>query len=289
MRQKDLGRILRSHSLTARALTEFRVWQMGRQTLFADLAHCVRLAEAGSTAVDVGASVGNYALALRKAVGRGGRVLALEPNPAVYKELTRSTWGADVDARNLAASSANGTTELLIPVDGAGRAEEPIASLEDRGQACTRVKVQRARLDDLLRDVHHVSVIKIDVEGHEADVIRGADEVLERHRPGLVIEIEQQHQTGNRHVRDVVALLTRRNYECYGIHGEMLIPWAGFDVQRWQTAWLAAEKSYRNLHKTDYVNNFLFIHESREQYLPARWTSSSSSSLKTNSIRSAPA
>jgi len=79
--------------------------------------------------------------------------------------------------------------------------------------------------------------------------------------------------------------LTGRNYQCYGIHGEMLIPWAEFDVQRWQTALLAAEKSYRNLHRTDYVNNFLFIHESREQYLPARWTSSSSSSLKTNSMR----
>jgi len=265
IRQKDLGRVLRSCSLTARALTEFRVWQMGRQAEFADLAHCIRLAGAGSTAVDVGASVGNYALALRKAVGRRGRVVALEPNPAVYKELTCSTWGADVDGRNLAASNTNRTTELLIPVDGAGRAEEPIASLEDRGQTCTRVEVQRARLDDLLRDVPHVSVIKIDVEGHEAEVIRGADEVLERHRPGLVIEIEQQHQRGNRHVRDVVALLTGRNYQCYGIHGEMLIPWAEFDVERWQTAWLAAEKSYRSSHRMDYVNNFLFIHESRKR------------------------
>ncbi len=263
MRQKDFGRVLRSYSLTARALTEFRVWQMVRQAEFADLAHCIRLAEAGLTAVDVGASVGNYALAMRQAVGRGGQVLALEANPAVYKELKCSTWGADVDARNLAASSANGTAELLIPVDGAGRAEEPIASLEDRGQACVRVKVPRTRLDDLLRDAPKVSVIKIDVEGHEADVIRGADEVLERHRPGLVIEIEKQHQSGDRQVGDVVALLTGRKYQCYGIHGETLIPWAEFDVERWQTGWLAAEESYRKSHRMDYVNNFLFVHESR--------------------------
>lgn len=265
MRQKDLGRLLRSHALTARALTEFRVRQMARQAEFADLAHCIRLAEEGSTAVDVGASVGNYAAALRKAVGRRGRVLALEPNPAVYRELTCSTWGLDVDARNLAASSATGTAELLIPLDQAGRAEEPIASLEDRGQTCTRIEVQRARLDDLLRDAPNVSLIKIDVEGHEADVIRGADEVLERHRPGLVIEIEQQHQRLDRHVRDVVALLTDRHYRCYGIHGERLIPWAAFDVTRWQTAWLNAEQSYRSSHRTDYVNNFLFIHPSRSR------------------------
>ncbi len=265
MRERDLGRILRSYSLTARALAEFRIWQARRRVECADLEHCIRLAEAGSTAVDVGAAVGRYALPMRKAVGRGGRVLALEPNPAMYKQLKCSTWGARVDARNLAASSVNGTADLLIPVDKAGRMKPFGASLEDRRRACIRVKVQRTRLDDLLRDAPNVSVIKIDVEGHEADVICGAAEVLERHRPGLVIEIEERHQSGNCHVRDVVALLTGRNYQCYGIHGEMLIPWAEFDVERWQTAFLAADESYRDSHMVHYVNNFLFIHGSRKQ------------------------
>ena len=276
MRERDLGRILRSYSLTARPLAEFRIWQARRRAEFADLEHCIRLAEPGSTAVDVGAAVGRYALPLRKAVGQGGRVLALEPNPPMYKQLKCSTWGAHVDARNLAASSTSGPADLLIPVDKKGRMKPFGASLELRRQACRealgvvdhiRIMVQRARLDDLLRDASHVSVIKIDVEGHEADVICGAAEVLERHRPGLVIEIEQRHQSGNRHVRDVVALLTGRHYQCYGIHGERLIPWAKFDLERWQTAFLAADESRRTL--VDYVNNFLFIHGSRKQPVAA--------------------
>jgi FkbM family methyltransferase len=264
METKIIGRMLRSFPPTARLLTEYRVHGMVKLPGFADLAHCMRLAKPGTTAVDVGASVGNYAVALRKAVGPRGRVLALEANPAVYKELVHSSWLTGIDARNVAASSTSGTAELLIPVDSAGRVHEPIATLEDRGQAAVRVRVPRVRLDDQLSEERCVSVIKIDVEGHESEVIRGAVETLQRHKPGLVMEIEAQHVGGADRMAEVVALCCSFGYRCSAIHGTKLIPWDEFDVDRWQTQYLSATDDYQKRHFEDYVNNFLFIHESRE-------------------------
>ena len=260
MQKKVVGRLLRSFSVTARLLTEYRVATMLRQGEYADLAHCVRLAQSGTTAVDGGASVGNYALALRKAVGPDGRVLALEANPEVFRELVRSTWLAGVDARNVAASSQEGTGELRIPVDRLGRVQEPVATLEDRGQECVRVRVPRATLDHLLADAQRVSLIKIDVEGHEGEVIRGARQVLDKHRPALVVEIEAQHVGGPGAMEGVVSLLTNRGYTCNAIHGGTLIPWREFDVERWQSSYLARDKEHRSKHRMDYVNNFLFVH-----------------------------
>ena len=262
MRKKDIGRILRSFPPTARVLTEIRVRQLLASPAAADLGQCVRHAKPGSTVVDVGASVGNYSLALRKAVGPKGCVLALEANPAVYKELVCSTWMAGIDTRNVAVSSSAGMAELLIPLDEQGRVEEPIATLEARTRVGRRIQVQRVKLDDLLQSAERVTLIKIDVEGHEFDVILGATLTIDRHRPTLMIEIEQQHQSGTRQVGDVVRLLTDRGYACFGIHGTELIPWEQFSIDRWQTSWLAADESYRSSHLADYVNNFLFVDQS---------------------------
>ena len=259
MQQKDVGRLLRSFPPTARILTEYRFRTMIRREEFADLADCVRLAKEGTTAVDVGASVGNYALALRKSVGKRGRVVALEANPKVYKELVCSTWLAGVDAHNVAASSAEGMAELLIPLDSSGRVQEPIATLEDRGQLSSRVRVPCVRLDTLLANESQVSLIKIDVEGHEGEVIRGASAVLELHRPALVVEIEAQHLGGAEAMDSVVKLLTDRGYSCHAIHGTADIPWREFDVDRWQNQYLAADQPYRSAHLAEYVNNFLFL------------------------------
>ena len=225
----------------------------------ADLAQCVRHAKPGSTAVDVGASVGNYSLALRKAVGANGRVLAIEANPAVYKELVCSTWHSGIETRNIAVSSSPGMAELLIPVDREGQAQEPAATLEARTRVGRRIQVERVKLDDLLQAAKRVTLIKIDVEGHEFDVILGAAATIERHRPAFVVEIEQQHQSGTRQVGDVVDLLTSRGYTCLGIHGDELIPWEQFELRRWQTDWLAEARAHQRSHLQDYVNNFLFV------------------------------
>ena len=255
MQTKPLGRLIRRFGPSARLLTEYRSRTLVRAPEFADLLLCTRFARPGSTAVDVGASVGNYAVAMMRAVGKHGRVLALEANPTVFEELRHSIWGTAVEAHNVAASNAAGPGVLLIPTDTRGRALEPIASLVDRGQRARRVTVSQVRLDDLLRDVDDVSLLKVDVEGHELQVLKGASNVLERHRPTVVAEIEDRHMHGGT-VGDVVDYMAAAGYVCHAIHGSRLIDWRDFDLDRWQRRWLAdGQPSDQSV---NYVNNFVF-------------------------------
>ncbi len=257
---KRFGRLARSTAPTARALTEFRVWQLVRDSRFRDLALCQQHAAPGTTAVDVGASVGNYALAMSKAVGRRGHVLALEANPSVFRELELSTWGSRVTALNLAASNENGTARMLVPHGAGGGAQEPLATLEARPtQVGDEFEVKCVQLDTLLTPAEPVSLIKIDVEGHEAMVIEGARGTIDDSRPVFVIEIEDRHLNG-RGVGSVVELLLELGYNCLGIHGAVLIPWTEFDVAERQLAHLSDDgASIRSGRDGQYVNNFLFI------------------------------
>jgi FkbM family methyltransferase len=251
--------VLRRYAATGRLLTEYRVHQLMRAECSADLARCSDLATPGSVAIDVGASVGNYALAMSKSVGRDGRVIALEANPAVFDELVCSTWGSRVSPLNLAASSRPGWARMTVPLDEMEAQLEPLGTLEARyGTSSRHFKVRCVRLDDLVGGPRPVSLVKIDVEGHEADVLLGAAELLERDHPTLVIEIEQRHLTG-RSVADVVEWVIARGYACYGIKGRKLIPWPDYDIERDQLQWLVGDGlSQPNLGHVGYINNFLF-------------------------------
>src|SRR3954471_21099738 len=66
MDKKIVGRVLRSNPVTARALTEYRVRRLRSRPQFEDLRLGMAAAVEGTVAIDVGASVGNYALGLSK-------------------------------------------------------------------------------------------------------------------------------------------------------------------------------------------------------------------------------
>lgn len=258
---RQAGRLARRYSITGRLLTEWQAWRLSGAHGAPEVAACRVLATPGSLAVDVGASVGNFTRVFAKAVGKSGRVLALEASPTVYEELTRSTWAARVSAMNLAASSEPGWARLSVPLDGE-HAHDQLSTLENRDVGPAReVMVRRARLDDLIGAGRPVSIIKIDVEGHESDVLAGAVSTLDRCRPALVVEIEQRHLVG-RSVADVAGWVISRDYTCWGLKGRELLPWSEFNVEQDQSKWLktgpnSSAALIEMPHK--YVNNFLFI------------------------------
>ena len=98
-----------------------------------------------------------------------------------------------------ALSDRPGVTELFVPTGGSG--SEGRSTVEPRVASGERskVEVKLTPLDDL--DLHDVAFVKIDVEGHELPVLRGAKRTLTQQRPVVLIEIEQR---GDVAVRDVV-------------------------------------------------------------------------------------
>lgn len=141
-------------------------------------------------AVDVGANRGVWADCLAR---HCPRVFAFEPNPKMFAFLS-AACADNVLPSPLALSDQAGDAILHIPRTARGYSNQQ-ASLARRADGkfseFGKLRVVTTSLDDL--DLPPCGFIKIDVEGHEAAVLRGAHRLITRDRPVLLIEIEQRH------------------------------------------------------------------------------------------------
>lgn len=148
-----------------------------------------KLLQPGQTFYDIGANVGFLAVLAAKLVGPTGMVVAWDPvaaNGQAVEHNFRLNQFAHLRLRVAAVSAVAGTAEFQLS------AESTWGSLVNSGKevnhAAGRITVPLETLDDL-RDVPLPDVIKIDVEGAEADVLRGAQRLLREHGPLLMIEL----------------------------------------------------------------------------------------------------
>jgi FkbM family methyltransferase len=145
-----------------------------------------RLIDPGDAVADVGANVGYMTSLAAARVGGDGRVLAFEPHPRVYELLERNAarWRDAASIRTVELSRI-----ALSDSDGEGTltagpffdANMGLAALSD-GQAthagAESITVRLARLDEIAES-GTFGLLKVDVEGHEAAVLRGATRLLE--------------------------------------------------------------------------------------------------------------
>jgi FkbM family methyltransferase len=147
------------------------------------------LARPGSAAVDVGANIGMYTVPLASAVGPQGTVLAFEPFPANAARLRENidrNGLTNVEAQELALGERSGETLLYVATDSLYHSTEWVP----HGSAAQTFSVPVASLDVVWRErgALLVSVLKVDVEGAEPAVLRGATELLTACRPSILVE-----------------------------------------------------------------------------------------------------
>lgn len=147
-------------------------------------------AHRGTTAIDVGANIGLYALELSRAVGGDGTVIAIEPWPDNVRRLEEAIASnaiANIRVLPCAVGKAPGVAEMH-----GGRDPAYVTSLPASGEAAySDVRhVPQRTLDDVWSGAGRpdVSVIKIDVEGAELGVLSGARELLATCHPALLCE-----------------------------------------------------------------------------------------------------
>jgi FkbM family methyltransferase len=141
-----------------------------------------RLAGAGECTVDVGANIGVMTSLFSRRVGEHGRTLAFEAHPGVFRRLQQNVgrWHRpQVEVFNQAISSSRGVVTIY---EGDGfSSNEGTARLANSDAAGRCFEVESVRLDDLL-SAGAWAVIKVDVEGHEFEVLSGAKAALAAHR-----------------------------------------------------------------------------------------------------------
>ncbi len=150
--------------------------------------------EPGATAIDVGANVGVYAITAALRVGATGRVIAVEADEEYLPRLRASLERNGLENAEIviaAAGDIDGEVELIIAADGAFSSIKPLVAYA--GSGATR-RVPQRRLDSIWAEAGEpaVAFVKVDVEGAEVEVIAGAERLLERCRPALVVEVRPE-------------------------------------------------------------------------------------------------
>jgi len=140
-------------------------------------------------AIDIGANIGHYTNKLSELVGAKGRVIAFEPVPTTFTHLSENTLCCkykNITLINAAASSETTSVCMSIPNFSSGMKNYYQASISSEVKD-TDASVLTLAIDGL-QISHKINLIKIDAEGHEPAVLRGAQKLLERDRPILIVE-----------------------------------------------------------------------------------------------------
>ena len=202
--------------------------------------------------IDVGGNRGTYAYRLWQL---RTKVVVFEPNPECASIL--KAWASnkpDLFVHAIALSNKEGKANLHIPIDDKGIIHDASASLEHTNFSKVSDQVVCIRTLDSFR-FQQVGFIKIDVEGHEFDVVLGAEETLRTSKPSLLIEIEQRHST--RRIQDIFRKFDDMGYSCYYLGAKGLLIIDNFDVVKDQNI----DNFYRK--PKNYINNFLFLHKAK--------------------------
>jgi FkbM family methyltransferase len=142
----------------------------------------------GMTVVDVGANLGYYSLLAARLVGPSGHVVALEPNSEncrLFLSSLRRSGLANVQVLPVAADVEKGWAYYSTHVGSNGGLIEDGDLLTHPG-----VVVPTFRLDDLVAGT--VGLLKMDVEGAEGRVVRGATRIIERDHPIVTTELKEE-------------------------------------------------------------------------------------------------
>jgi FkbM family methyltransferase len=145
-----------------------------------------RLVDPGELAVDVGANIGHMTSIMAMRAGAGGQVIAFEPHPAIFNELQYNiaAWkqnpnAAPIAAHNQALSDHAGTAMLMVPeYFEVNHGVCSLASDADTNLLANHLEAAMTTLSAAIGEGKQIGLLKIDVEGHELQVLLGAQRLL---------------------------------------------------------------------------------------------------------------
>ena len=208
------------------------------------------LCDKNKISIDVGAAEGLYSAHLYI---NSKQCIAFEPRLDAAKDLARLTAGLNppVQVETVALSDFRGNAELKVFADEVGRSTiEPSNKVENNGDVKI-ISVTVKLLDDYLNE-EEIGFIKIDVEGHEKSVLKGAEKILKKNHPNLLIEIEERHKRNG--IQTIKSYLEEFGYKGFYLKDKTLVGIDNFEVK--------IQQDIKNLDvKGKYINNFIFLTE----------------------------
>lgn len=233
-------------SISPRLVLNVLTWKHLKQE-YAELNLVKDLIPKNTVALDIGVYMGVFSNVMAR---YAKKVYSFEPHPEHFAFCTKALPN-NVEVINSALSNEEGEIILTVPkkYPSAGKIGGSFEGLE-----VIEYKVNKAVLDTY--KFENVSVIKIDAEGHEYEILQGASDIIKNNKPCLIVEIEQRHQ--ERKIQEVFDLILNFGYKGFFILNHKLIRIEEFSM--------ALQKNHEIGVYGKYVNNFIFIHEDKLQY-----------------------
>ena len=166
-----------------------------------------------STVVEVGANFGFYTLLFAQWIGQGGRLFSFDANPRVFSLLKKNIeingFIDTVECYNSLITDKVGQADFHIL-----RSHMGSSSMHDQSEmagidsdSVETVSLPTSTLDEMLRDVPHIDFLKIDAEGAEQMILRGAEAILER-SPNIKMVLEFDPYIGFESPESAISYLT---------------------------------------------------------------------------------
>ena len=166
-----------------------------------------RFIKPGTDSIDVGVYRGVYSYEMSK---YSKKVHSFEPNPLIFKYINKNLKkiSNNIDLYNFALSNENKVSNLRIPIRNKKINKENYEEHYLMGRATVhelnnfqdyeKFEITLKKIDDFNFD-NEISFMKIDVEGHEIEVIEGGKLFIKKNKPVLLVEIEERHSKKNIH------------------------------------------------------------------------------------------
>ena len=194
--------------------------------------------------IDIGVYRGVYSYEMAK---YSKMVHAFEPNPIIFKdiELNLSKIIKNINLYNFALSDKENKVLLKVPIRNKNYDKSNYEEYFQMGRATIHeqnvmgdietFEIKSKKLDNFTFS-NRISFIKIDVEGHEMSVIKGAENTIKQYKPTLLVEIEEKHS--KQKVLDSINYINSLGYESFFYDNEL--------------------KNTNNLNNLNMYNNFIF-------------------------------
>ncbi len=204
----------------------------------------------GDCYIDVGANIGSTVIAGAVEVGLRGRVLAVEPHPRIFRYMLKNielNGLKNVTSMNIALAAEPGSASF------SDYKSDDLNHIESEGIGALDVKL--STLDSLADAFHSIDLLKIDVEGFEAQVLAGARETLSKTN-AIYIEIADRFL---------------RNYGSSAREVLGTLQAAGFHILRWTSETLLEEifGDFLQFHEIEDVLAVRSVDQARNRLAPA--------------------
>lgn len=155
----------------------------------------IKLAQPGNVVLDIGTNIGSTLLQFAKKIGENGKVYGFEPDAQNYNAcLVNINLNSlhNVEVFNIGLGDETGTFTLVVDTE-TNRGGNRISLSNENNKNNSKIHVER--LDDWIKDknLSRIDLIKIDVEGFELNVLKGAEETIKKHTPVLFIELDDNN------------------------------------------------------------------------------------------------